>query len=173
MGYGGPMRVVIMGVTGCGKSTVARGVADAFGWHMKDGDDLHPASNVAKMSEGIPLTDEDRWPWLDSVGQWLAEHDGAVIACSALKRAYRDRIRDLATGTVFVHLAAPQSVLTERVARRMEAEGHFAGPGLLDSQYATLEGLGFDEVGATLDVSTASPEEVIATAVAFLTDADY
>lgn len=167
------MRVVIMGVTGCGKTTVARGVAAAFGWEVADGDDFHPAENVAKMSAGIPLTDDDRWPWLDAVGQWLGERDGAVIACSALRRAYRDRLRELATGTVFVHLAAPQSVLTERVQRRMEAEGHFAGPNLLDSQYATLEPLGFDEVGATIDVASHAPDEVIATAVAFLSDADY
>jgi len=149
------MRVVIMGVTGSGKTTVARTVAANFGWDFADADDLHPAANIAKMAVGTALTDEDRWPWLDAVGAWLADHEDAVIACSALRRAYRDRLRAAAPGTTFVHLAAQQSVLAERVALRLEAEGHFAGPALLASQFATLEPLGFDEPGGTVDVSHA------------------
>jgi carbohydrate kinase (thermoresistant glucokinase family) len=154
------MRVVVMGVTGSGKTTVAQAIAESFGWDLADGDDLHPASNVAKMAAGTPLTDDDRWPWLDAVGAWLAERDGAVIACSALKRSYRDRLREAAPGTVFVHLAAPQDVLEERVARRLVEEGHFAGPGLLASQYEALEPLAMDEVGGVLDVATADAEHV-------------
>ncbi len=150
-----------MGVTGCGKSTVARGLGELMGWEAADADDLHPESNVAKMAQGIPLTDEDRWPWLDAVGQWLAVRDDAVIACSALKRAYRDSLRRAAPGTVFVHLAAPQEVLHERVARRLEHEGHFAGPELLDSQYAALEPLVPEERGVTLDVSHAPASAII------------
>jgi gluconokinase len=154
------MRVVIMGVTGSGKTTVARAVAQSFGWEFADGDDLHPPSNVSKMAAGTPLTDQDRAPWLDAVGAWLAERDGAVIACSALKRAYRDSLRAAAPGTLFVHLAAPRDVLEERVARRLVESGHFAGPGLLASQFDALEPLSADEVGGVIDVSTADAEHV-------------
>lgn len=148
-----------MGVTGCGKSTVGKAVADAFGWEFADGDDLHPPANIAKMSAGTPLTDDDRWPWLDAVGAWLAERDGSVVACSALKRTYRDRLREAAPGTVFVHLVAPQEVLEERVAQRLLDEGHFAGPTLLDSQFEVLEPLAMDEVGGVVDVATAGIAE--------------
>jgi gluconokinase len=154
------MRVVVMGVTGSGKTTVARAIADSFAWESADGDDLHPQANVVKMAAGTPLTDDDRLPWLDAVGAWLAARDGAVIACSALKRAYRDRLRAAAPGTIFIHLAAPQDLLEERVARRLVDEGHFAGPGLLASQFEALEPLGADEAGGVIDVSTADAEHV-------------
>ena len=98
-------RVVVMGVSGCGKSTVGELLAQQLGVPFVDGDGLHPAANVAKMSAGIPLTDEDRWPWLEAVGAAIAaEPGGAVMACSALRRVYRDVIRRAAPGTVFVHL---------------------------------------------------------------------
>jgi len=158
------MRVVVMGVTGSGKTTVGSALAAEFGVAFADGDDLHPAANIAKMTAGTPLTDDDRWPWLDAVGGWLAQHDG-VVACSALKRSYRDRLRDAAPGTVFVHVAAPQSVLEERVAARLVKEGHFAGPGLLASQYEALEPLGFDEAGGVIDVAGHGPQEALAVAV--------
>ena len=158
------MRVVVMGVTGCGKTSVGKAVADELGCPFADGDDFHPAANVAKMSAGIGLSDEDRWPWLDAVGDWLATHPDAVVACSALRRSYRNRLRERAGAVVFLHLAAPQSVLAERVRVRSATEGHFAGVELLASQYATLEPLGFDEVGGTIDVSHQSLAAAIETA---------
>ncbi len=158
--YAVAMRVVVMGVTGCGKTSAGTALAASLGVPFVDADDLHPESNVAKMAAGIPLTDADRWPWLDAVGEWLAGHPDAVVACSSLKRSYRDRLRADAGAVVCVHLAARQSVLAERVARRSATEGHFAGTDLLDSQYATLEPLGFDEVGGTIDVSHLTAHEV-------------
>ena len=112
------------------------------------------------MAVGIPLTDADRWPWLDAVGAWLWRHPDSVMACSALKRSYRDRLRVDAGAVMFVHLAAKQSILAARVAKRFETEGHFAGTELLDSQYATLQPLGIDEVGGTIDVSHLTAREV-------------
>lgn len=155
------MRVVIMGVTGCGKSSVGARLAASLGWPFADADDFHPEANVASMAAGIPLTDADRWPWLDAVGEWMAEHPDGVVACSALKRVYRDRLRDAAGSIVVIHLAGKQSVITERVVRRSEAEGHFAGADLVASQYATLQPLGFDEVGATIDVSHGSLDHIV------------
>jgi len=149
-----------MGVTGCGKSTVGARLAASLAMPFADADDFHPAANVAKMAAGTSLTDADRWPWLDAVGAWLASHPDAVVACSALKRAYRDRLRTAAGGVVFVHLSARQSVLAERVARRSAVEGHFAGVDLLSSQFAALEPLGFKEVGGTIDVSHLSADAV-------------
>lgn len=143
---------VVMGVSGCGKSSVGQGVAAACNIAFVDGDDLHPPSNIAKMASGSPLTDEDRAPWLADVGQALSGADGAVvIACSALKKTYRDWIRDSAGAPVyFLHLHAPKPVLAKRVAER---EGHFMPPSLLDSQYATLEVLEADEAGDVVDIS--------------------
>ncbi len=149
--------IVVMGVTGCGKSTVGRLIAQKLHVPFADGDDFHPEANIAKMSALIPLTDRDRWPWLADIGQWLVDHsDGGVIACSALKNSYRDAIRVVAPETFFVHLAAPQNVLEARVRQRSVDEGHFAGTGLLDSQYADLEQLSAHESGITIDVATAS-----------------
>ncbi|NYI40746.1 gluconokinase [Demequina lutea] len=154
------MRVVVMGVTGCGKSSAGTAVAASLGIPFAEADDFHSESNVAKMAAGIPLTDADRWPWLDAVGSWLASHQDAVVACSALKRSYRDRLRVDAGAVLFVHLAAKKSTLAVRVEKRSETEGHFAGTDLLDSQYATLEPLGLDEVGGTIDVSHFTAREV-------------
>ncbi len=158
------MRVVVMGVTGCGKTSVGRQLASSLGFAFADADDFHPPANIAKMAGGIPLTDEDRWPWLDEVGEWLAAHPDAVVACSALRKAYRERIRERAGMTVFLHLAAPPSVLAERVHRRTLDEGHFAGVNLLESQFALLEPLGYDEVGGSIDVTHRTLSEVIAEA---------
>lgn len=154
-------QVVVMGVTGCGKSTVGLLTAQALDVPFIDGDTLHPQANIDKMAQLIPLTDEDRWPWLADVGAWLADHPtGGVVACSALKHSYREAIRASAPDAVFVHLAAPQEVLEERVRMRAIVEGHFAGPGLLDSQYAALEDLTPDERGVVIDVTAASATDV-------------
>ena len=143
---------VVMGVSGCGKSSVGQAVSDACDIAFVDGDDLHPPANIAKMASGAPLNDDDRAPWLADVGQALAKAEGpVVIACSALKRVYRDKIRSNAGETVhFLHLHAPQAVLAKRVKER---EGHFMPPSLLESQYATLEHLGNDETGNVIDIS--------------------
>ena len=130
-------RVVIMGVSGCGKSSVGAGLAARLGLNYRDGDDLHPPENVAKMRVGMPLTDADRWPWLDRVGQVLLAEAPVIVGCSALKRAYRDRIRTAAGGPVtFVHLAGSQEVIAARMALR---QGHYMPLSLLDSQFAALE----------------------------------
>ena len=159
--------LVVMGVTGCGKSTVGIQLADALGLPFIDGDVFHPPGNVAKMAALIPLTDDDRWPWLADIGRWLAsQDDGGVIACSALKRVYRDAIRAAQPATFFVHLAGDQAVLEERVRMRALQEGHFAGPGLLDSQYAALEELGLDEPGVTIDITDVSAADAVGQALA-------
>ncbi len=171
--YADGMRVVVMGVTGCGKSSVGTALAASLGVPFADADGFHPESNVAKMTAGVSLTDADRWPWLDAIGEWLAGHPDSVVACSALKRSYRDRLRADAGAVVFVHLAARHSTLIARVARRSETEGHFAGTDLLDSQYATLEPLGFDEVGGTIDVSHLTAREVSDEVADFIAMQDY
>lgn len=124
-----------MGVSGCGKTTLGRALADRLGAAFVDADDLHPPPNLAKMAAGQPLTDADRWPWLDLVAQALRDRAPVVVACSALRRAYRDRLRT-AGDVRFLHLAAPQEVIARRMAAR---QGHFMPPGLLASQFATLE----------------------------------
>ncbi|MGJ0389346.1 gluconokinase [Microbacterium sp. CGR1] len=144
--------IVVMGVSGCGKSTVGLALADRLRVPFRDADDLHPASNVAKMSGGVPLTDEDRAPWLAAVGEELAAHGaaGMVIACSALKVAYRDVLRQHAPAVLFVHLEASKQVIAKRMVVRSE---HFMPLALLDSQLATLEPLGADENGCSVDAS--------------------
>ncbi len=149
--------LVVMGVAGCGKSTIAQGLRDRLGWSLAEGDDLHPEANIAKMSSGIPLTDEDRWPWLDAIVEWTAgEHDAGsstIVTCSALRRIYRDRLRQAPGRTVFVHLAGSPELLAERLAAR---PGHFMPPSLLPSQLATLEPLQADEEGVALDIDQAA-----------------
>ncbi|MEJ8278540.1 gluconokinase [Pseudonocardia spirodelae] len=159
--------VVVMGVSGSGKSTVGAALADALGVPFTDADGLHPAANVAKMESGVPLTDDDRRPWLDAVGAELAGHAGTglVVACSALRRAYRDRLRSHAPATVFVHLCGDRTVLGERITGR---SGHFMPPALLDSQLDTLEPLTADEAGATLDIRR-PVDELVAGATAAAT----
>ena len=154
--------VVVMGVSGSGKSTVGRLLASRLGVPYAEGDDFHPPANVAKMSSGEPLTDEDRWPWLRSLADWIAAHaGGGVLTCSALKRAYRDVLASAGTPVWFLHLAGSPEVIAARLAAR---SGHFMPPALLDSQFADLEPLGPDEPGATVDVS-GSPEEIVAAAL--------
>lgn len=139
--------IVVMGVSASGKSSVGTALADRLGIPYVDADDLHPQVNVDKMAAGVPLTDDDRWPWLDAVAARLAEGP-VVVACSALKRAYRDRLRASARDAVFVHLTGDPRVLDERIGDR---EGHFMPASLLQSQLDTLEVLGDEEAGFTLD----------------------
>lgn len=139
-----------MGVAGCGKSSVGEAMSAALGLPYVDGDDLHPPANVERMRAGIPLTDADRWPWLDRVAQDLARLAPVIVGCSALRRAYRDRIRAGAGGPVlFVHLAGSREVIAARMAAR---SGHFMPASLLDSQFATLEPPGPDEAAITVDI---------------------
>jgi len=141
--------VVVMGVSGCGKSTVGELLADRLRVPFLDADNFHPEANLAKMADGTPLDDADRWPWLRLVGVALAAHpDGAVVACSALRRTYRDLLRDAVPEVRFVHLEGTR----EQLAARMRArERHFMPVSLLDTQLATLEPLGGDEPGIVLD----------------------
>jgi gluconokinase len=146
-----PKRMVLMGVAGCGKSSVGAALALRSGATYLDGDDLHPPENIAKMSRGEPLTDADRWPWLEQVGQALRRSKTPmIVGCSALKRAYRDRIRAAAQGAVtFIHLSGTRKVIEMRMNAR---QGHFMPPSLLDSQFATLERPMADEDAITVDI---------------------
>ncbi len=146
-----PPLIVVMGVTGCGKSTVGQALARQLDLPFADGDDFHPASNIAKMAAGRPLDDDDRRPWLQLIGAWLALHadSGGVITCSALKRSYRDLVRAGSSCVTFVHLHGTREVITARVAGR---PGHFMPASLVDSQLDTLEPLQDDETGLRLDL---------------------
>jgi len=159
---GRSVTVVVMGVSGTGKTTLGQALAARLGWQMLEGDDLHPAVNVAKMRSGHPLDDDDRRPWLQSIAAWIGarESDGAdsVVACSALKRSYRDLLRDGHPSVLFCHLTAPRAQLAERLARR---QGHFMTATLLDSQLATLEPLEPDETGVTVP-DNGDPDHVLA-----------
>jgi gluconokinase len=136
---------VVMGVSGSGKSTVAERLAAELGWDFLEGDRLHAPANLAKMGSGIPLDDHDRRPWLDSIEAWMADHLQAgrngVVACSALRRVYRDRLRRAGPGVRFIYLRVPRAILWDRMTHRR----HFMPPSLLDSQLATLEEPGADE----------------------------
>jgi gluconokinase len=143
------LRVVIMGVSGCGKSSVGEGLAARLGIPYRDGDDLHPAENVEKMRAGTPLTDDDRWPWLDQVAAVLAKEAPVIVGCSALRRVYRDRLRAGAGGPVrFIHLSGSRDLIAARMAER---KGHYMPPSLLDSQFAALDAPGPDEA-LTVDI---------------------
>lgn len=148
--------VVVMGVSGSGKTTIARELAQRTGWTLLEGDAFHPAANIARMQAGTPLTDEDRWPWLQAIAAALDSHRAraasAIVACSALKRAYRDILIGGRPDVVLVYLQGSYELIGQRMAAR---QGHFMPPALLDSQFATLEEPGPDEhpiivqVGAT------------------------
>lgn len=157
---------MVMGVSGSGKSTVGASLAATLGVEFVDGDALHPESNVAKMAAGTPLTDDDRWPWLDAVGERLAASP-VVIACSALRRVYRDRLRDAAPGIRFVFLEGSRELLAERMGARAD---HFMPTALLDSQLATLEAPTPDEQALTFDVAEA-PAAIVAEAASQLSGA--
>lgn len=144
--------IVVMGVSGSGKSTFGAALARALDAPFREGDDLHPAANVAKMAAGAPLDDHDRAPWLVAVGAWLASHGetGGVVSCSALRRAYRDRLRAACPALKIIMLDADGATLRARLALR---RGHFMPPSLLDSQVATLEPPGPDENALVLDAT--------------------
>jgi len=162
-------RIVVMGVSGCGKSTVGKLLAEYLGARFIDGDELHPKSNKYKMAAGTPLNDEDSWPWLELVGEALTgapnpidvfelvKPTGTVVACSALKRIYRERILSVAPGTIFLHLHGTPELLASRMKSR---EGHFMKETMLASQLETLEMLGPDEPGKVYDISLPADEIV-------------
>lgn len=155
--------MIVMGVSGSGKSTVGELLAKRLGMTFIDGDDLHPASNKAKMAEGQPLNDADRKPWLEVIGATLAQSvaDGApvVIACSALKRSYRDLLRNAESATLFVHLDGASTLIQHRLDERSH---EYMPPTLLASQLSTLEALGADEAAIIVDVSM-SPAQIVET----------
>lgn len=143
--------IVVMGVSGSGKSTVGAALAQRLRVPFADADDFHPPANIAKMTSGQPLNDDDRHPWLEAIGEWLAERGerGGVMSCSALKRVYRDQLRRHCPDVEFVHLSGTPEVIGRRQASR---PGHFMPASLLQSQFATLEPLESDENGFAIDV---------------------
>jgi 6-phosphogluconate dehydrogenase/gluconokinase len=157
---GVPLHLVVMGVSGTGKSTIAQALRDRLDWAFAEGDDYHPPANVEKMANGRPLVDEDRWPWLQLLSDWTAEHEArgehTLLTCSALKHSYRELLRRGGPGTYFVHLVGDKGLLLERMGSRE----HFMPSSLLESQLDTLENLGPDERGMVVDV--ANPPERIA-----------
>lgn len=156
------MVIVVMGVSGSGKTTVGTALAQRLGVQYAEADDFHPPENVTKMASGTPLNDEDRWPWLHAIAAWIRDHQqtGGVVTSSALKRKYRDVLQ---TGgdVFFVHLDGTRELIAERLAGR---KGHFMPPALLDSQIADLEPLQPDEPGVVLDIE-AEPDELVEAAV--------
>ena len=168
-----PMPVVVFGVSGSGKTTVGEALARRVAYEFCDADDLHSAENIEKMRAGHPLSDEDRWPWLEVVGQRmseiLAQERGVVMACSALKRSYRDRLRDHVASTFFVFLDGSEGLISSRVNAR---HGSFMPTSLLSSQFEALEPLGVDEIGVRIDVGRDLAQIVDEAARALFPDAD-
>jgi gluconokinase len=149
--HNAPSPIVVMGVSGSGKSTVGSALAQRLRVPFVDADTLHTPSNIAKMSAGEPLTDDDRYPWLEKVGQWLTGHrGGGVVSCSALKRKYRDQLRTHCAIIQFLYLSGSPELISSRMAER---PGHFMPAALLQSQFDALEPLGPDEAGFTADIS--------------------
>ncbi len=164
----GSTSLIVMGVSGSGKTTVALGVAEDRGWEYAEGDDFHPRANVEKMREGTPLDDDDRWPWLRAIAAWVGEREAdgesVVVTCSALKRSYRELLGRGHPTVRFCQLVVPEEVLTERLANR---EGHYMPASLLRSQLDTLEDLQPDEPGFQVCVE-GGPDVVVAEALRHL-----
>ncbi len=159
------IKCVIMGVSGSGKSTVGKAIADHFKASFIDGDDLHPRSNIIKMKSGIPLDDEDRKPWLERINDvffsFENRHQSGVVVCSALKKKYRDMLREGNEGLFFVHLYGSKDLIRERMSRR---QGHFMKEEMLNSQFAALEFPDSEADVINVDIS-GSPEEIVKKAV--------
>jgi gluconokinase len=156
-----------MGVSGAGKSTVGAALARRLGVSFADADAFHSQANIAKMASGKPLTDDDRYLWLEAVGGWLAHHrDGGVMSCSALKRIYRDQLRAHSPQVEFLHLTGSPELIGRRLAGR---PGHFMPSALLNSQFNTLEPLGPDENGIAIDAQE-SVDAVVETILRYSAD---
>jgi gluconokinase len=160
-----PLVIVLMGVSGCGKSTTGAALSRRLGWPFRDADSFHPSGNVAKMSRGVPLTDEDRWPWLAAIAQWIDERceagERGIVSCSALKSAYRRRIVGTRGGVRLVYLKGDMKLIAQRLRRRKH---HFMPASLLESQFAALEEPGADEDPLIVPIALA-PRRVVGTIV--------
>lgn len=159
---GRPLSVlIVMGVSGCGKTTLGAALAQQLGWPFAEGDAFHPPANIAKMSAGVPLTDEDRWPWLQAIAAWIGQRRAAgqhgVVACSALRRAYRDVLRGGQADTGLVYLKGDAALIA---ARQQARPGHFMPASLMQSQFDTLEEPGADEQPITVSVAD-NPEAIL------------
>lgn len=162
---------IIMGVAGCGKTSVGEDLSRLTGIRFMDGDALHSKENIAKMSAGTPLTDADRWPWLEAIGTEFAHSpDPLVIGCSALKRSYRDKIRHHAGAPVrFIHLSGSREIISQRMRNRRD---HFMPPALLDSQFAALQPPGADEESIDIDIDQPL-DAIVARAAGYLGERDH
>lgn len=154
-----PLVLVVMGVSGSGKTTVAKILADELGWEYAEGDNMHPAANVAKMAAGHPLDDVDRAPWLETIAEWIEARldagQSGVVTCSALKRSYRDVLNRRGSGVVFVYLSGDKELIAGRLASRI---GHFMPPGLLESQFEALQVPAPDEPSVSVDITPPPPQ---------------
>ena len=166
------MIIVVMGVSGCGKSTIASHIAELLGAHFKDADELHPEKNIQLMSSGTPLTDADRLPWLHDVRRYaikqLETHDKCVLACSALKKSYRDLLRE-APNVHFVFLKGEKQTISQRMHQR---SGHFMHESMLDSQFATLESPEDEPLVVTVDIAPA-PDVIAQNAVTAMRESSF
>ena len=160
--------IVVMGVSGCGKSTIAARLAARLGWQLAEADEFHSSANVAKMRGGTPLTDDDRWPWLEAIGLWIDAAGAAgrpgVVACSALKRSYRDVLIGPRKNVRLVYLKGGYGLIAQRLAAR---RGHYMPLALLRSQFSTLEEPVPDEHAIVVDID-ADPEDIVAKILAAL-----